>query len=654
MSLLKKIASVFGKKDAPKTQEATKQKNQTSSTKKKIETKPGQVEWRPGQKSQGGQPKKQRRNKPQGGGQGAKQGTQGVKPKNNAQGGAKQAPQGGAKPKSSGQGVKQGNKPAAAQGAKRPPRKKKPTADEPFVLTAEEQARMKEFRPEEEDRRIAYEKRLRQRRGYQAKSDKPPRDKMKKPRSGGEKHDRKPGGERKPKPQAVRPPVDDSPWDIAEFKVEPEEGKIRFHDLDLHPRLMRSIHALGWQYATPIQGEILPGTLKGKDMAGRAQTGTGKTAAFLISVINHCLKNPLEKHSVGAPRALIIAPTRELAMQIGEDSQGLNRFTGLRTVVLYGGMDYNKQQRDLEDGLVDIVVATPGRLLDFESKNVLKLRFAEIMVIDEADRMLDMGFIPDVRRIIYKTPAKEKRQTVLFSATLTDDVMRLAASWMVDPERIDIEPEKVAVDSVDQKVFIVTDDQKFTVLYNIIKMDKPDRIIVFTNRRDQAERLSEDLDRYGHKCEMLSGAVTQKKRMRILEDFKSGKVKIVVATDVAGRGIHVDGLSHVVNFNIPEQPDDYVHRIGRTGRAGSTGQSITFACEMESFELPKIEELLGMELKCNMPTEELLEELPPAPPRKPRQRSSQGGNRSGGRRPNGGHNRSGGQRRSGGNQGPRK
>jgi ATP-dependent RNA helicase RhlB len=231
--------------------------------------------------------------------------------------------------------------------------------------------------------------------------------------------------------------------------------------------------------------------------------------------------------------------------------------------------------------------------------------------------------------------------------------MKLAAAWMVDPERIDIEPDQVAVDSVDQKVFIVTDDQKFQLLYNIIRHDKPERIIVFTNRRDQAERLSEDLDRYGHKCEMLSGAVTQKKRMRILEDFKAGKVTVLVATDVAGRGIHVEGVSHVVNFNIPENPDDYVHRIGRTGRAGALGQSITFACEMESFELPKIEELLGQELKCSMPTEEMLEELPPAPPRKHRPRSISGPRQSGpGRRPHGGGHQ--GQRRgNGGGRPPR-
>ena len=446
-----------------------------------------------------------------------------------------------------------------------------------------------------------------------------------------------------------RPPVDESPWELSEFQVEPQEGKVRFHDLDLHPKLMRSIQALGWEYATPIQGEILPGTLKGKDMAGRAQTGTGKTAAFLISIINHCLNKSLPKHSMGCPRALIIAPTRELAIQIGKDADGLNRFTGLRTVVLFGGMDFTKQQRLIDEGLVDIIVATPGRLLDFENRKVVNLRFTEIMVIDEADRMLDMGFIPDVRRIIYKTPPKEKRQTVLFSATLTDDVMRLAAAWMIEPERIDVEPEQVATDTVEQKVFIVTDDQKFQLLYNIIKTDQPERIIIFTNRRDQAERLSDDLARYGHRNEMLSGAVNQNRRTRILEEFRAGKVKVLVATDVAGRGIHVDGISHVVNFNIPENPDDYVHRIGRTGRAGATGQSITFACEMESFELPKIEELIGMELKCTMPPENLFEELPDAPPRKPRARSGGGnyrdGNRSGGRSGGGNRGRSGPPRR---------
>ncbi|MBN2703018.1 MAG: DEAD/DEAH box helicase [Pontiellaceae bacterium] len=579
MSLLKKIASVFGKKDEPKQKEAPKTKKQSSSEKKRQAVKPHQEEWRPGSKPQ---PRKTE------------------------------------------------NRPKRSEGP-RPPRKPK-----------------QGDRPEGEGQRPQGERKPR-----------PMGDRKPRPQGDGEN---RPQGERKPrppKPAPQRPKVDETPWDPSEFNVEPQEGKIRFHDLELHPLLMRSIHALGWQYTTPIQGEILPGTLKGKDMAGRAQTGTGKTAAFLISIINHCLNNPLQKQGIANPRALIIAPTRELAMQIKKDADGLNQFTGLRTVVLYGGMDYNKQERELADGPVDIVVATPGRLLDFENKNVLRLHYVEIMVIDEADRMLDMGFIPDVRRIIYKTPPKEKRQTVLFSATLSDEVMRLAAAWMTDPVRIDIEPEQVAVNTVEQKVYIATDDQKFQLLYNIIKHDKPERIIVFTNRRDQAERLSEALDRYGHKCEMLSGAVTQKKRMRILEEFREGKVTVLVATDVAGRGIHVEGVSHVVNFNIPENPDDYVHRIGRTGRAGATGQSITFACEMESFELPKIEELLGVELKCSMPPEELLEDLPPAPPRKRRPRPEGEGGRprhQNGRRPShgGGNNRKGdGPRRGGGSRPPR-
>ena len=446
LSIMKKIASVFGKKDEPKQQEAPKQQKTSSSFKNKQRRKPQQEEWRPGS-------------------------------------GKKKTPQ----PQQRQQG----------QGGKGHPRKKQPQGDRQ-VLTDEEHR--KQFRPEEEDRRLASEKRRQSRakdgehRQNRERRPARPEERERKPRPEAERKPREPRPENQFKPlpkQGPQPRAEETPWDPAEFTIAPEEGKIRFHDLDLHPRLMRGIHALGWQYATPIQGEILPGTLKGKDMAGRAQTGTGKTAAFLISIINHCLNKPLEKQSTGHPRALIIAPTRELAMQIAQDSEELNRFTGLRTVVLYGGMDYNKQERDLDD-IVDIVVATPGRLIDFSSKGVVNLRFTEIMVIDEADRMLDMGFIPDVRRIIYKTPPKEKRQTVLFSATLSDEVMRLAAAWMVDPERIDIEPDQVAVDTVDQKVFIVTDKEKFPLLYNIIKNDNPDRIIVFANRRDQTERLTED------------------------------------------------------------------------------------------------------------------------------------------------------------------
>jgi ATP-dependent RNA helicase RhlB len=247
--------------------------------------------------------------------------------------------------------------------------------------------------------------------------------------------------------------------------------------------------------------------------------------------------------------------------------------------------------------------------------------------------MLDMGFIPDVRRIVYKTPPKEKRQTLLFSATLDDEVMRLAAAWMTDPGKIEIEPDHTATELVDQRVYIVTDDQKSALLYNILKKEVQDSsALIFTNRRDQAERLSDELFRFGFDCEMLSGAVAQNRRQRILASFKEGRTKIVVATDVAGRGIHVDDITHVINFNIPQRPDDYVHRIGRTGRAGKTGISVTFACEMESFELPAIEELLGEHLSCIQPEDDML--ILPEPIRKaPKRQPSSGPQGRGGSRP---------------------
>ena len=321
-------------------------------------------------------------------------------------------------------------------------------------------------------------------------------------------------------------------------------------------------------------------------------------------------------------------------MQIRDDAEKLSKYTPFKTIAIYGGIDYDKQRRMLEEP-VDIIVATPGRLIDFASQNVINLREVEVLVIDEADRMLDMGFIPDVRKIVYKTPPKENRQTLLFSATLDDEVMRLASAWMVDPGKIEIAQDNASTKLIDQQVYIVTDDQKFPLLYNILKKEVVEgTALIFTNRRDQAERLCDALYRYGIDSEMLSGAVAQNKRQRILSDFKDGRCKLVVATDVAGRGIHVDDITHVINFNIPSQPDDYVHRIGRTGRAGKKGISVTFACEMESFELPAIEELIGKRLSCIHPEPDML--LLPAPIRKAPYRESrppQGGNRGGSRPP---------------------
>lgn len=396
-------------------------------------------------------------------------------------------------------------------------------------------------------------------------------------------------------------------WDLSQFQVAEEPGKLRFHDLDLPLPLMHGIADLGFQYASPIQAQSLPHTLQGHDVVGKAQTGTGKTAAFLLTIIDDLLKNPIEEERfAGEPRALVIAPTRELVMQIADDAQALCKHTGLAVHTLVGGMDYSKQQKRLHENVADILVATPGRLLDFAGSRDVYLDQIEVLVIDEADRMLDMGFIPQVRRIVRQTPKKDHRQTLLFSATFTPEVMSLSEQWTHEPAIIEIEPERTAADTVDQKVYITSTEEKFALLYNTIKQDDVESIIVFANRRDQCRRLQEKLQRKGFSVGLLSGDVPQNKRVRTLEDFKSGKLKVLVATDVAGRGIHVDGISHVVNFTLPEEPEDYVHRIGRTGRAGSTGTSISFACEDDAFLLEPIQKLLGEKLTCELPPEELL------------------------------------------------
>ena len=396
-------------------------------------------------------------------------------------------------------------------------------------------------------------------------------------------------------------------WDLSQFHVEPEAGKVRFHDLQLPVQLMQGIADLGFNYASPIQAQSLPYTLAGNDVAGKAQTGTGKTAAFLIAIINDLMKNPLDEEPfAGEPRALVIAPTRELAMQIADDALGLARHTGLKIQTLVGGMDYEKQKKALHYETVDIVIATPGRLIDFAGNKDVYLDRVEVLVIDEADRMLDMGFIPQVRRIVRMTPHKDHRQTLLFSATFTDDVERLAEQWTHDATRIEIEPESLAAESVEQKVYIVESSQKFALLQSVLSSDEVESVIVFANRRDEVRRLHERLKKIGVAAGILSGEIAQNKRVRTLEDFKSGKLPVLVATDVAGRGIHVDGISHVVNYTLPEEPEDYVHRIGRTGRAGKTGISISFACEDDAFRLEPIEKLLGDKLNCEQPPRELL------------------------------------------------
>ncbi len=405
---------------------------------------------------------------------------------------------------------------------------------------------------------------------------------------------------------------DPTGWDAASYAVPAEEGKLRFSDLGLPTPVLHAIADLGFQYCTPIQQRVLRFTMAGHDSIGRAQTGTGKTAAFLLTILTDLLKNPPdEERYTGEPRALILAPTRELAMQIAKDAQALAKYTDLKIVTVLGGMDYDKQRKQLTEEFVDIVVATPGRLIDFAGKQDIYLDRVETLVIDEADRMLDMGFIPDVKRIVRMTPPKTSRQTLLFSATFTRDVINLAEQWTYNAIKVEIEPESVTTESVEQLVYITTTEDKYKLLYNLIVQNNLERVMVFANRRDQTRKLSEMLRDHRISSALLSGDVPQDKRVKTLENFRAGKIKVLVATDVAGRGIHVDGVSHVVNFTLPEQTDDYVHRIGRTGRAGTTGTSVSFACEDDAFMIPKIEEAIGRKLPSKYPEENLLAPIPP-------------------------------------------
>ena len=396
-----------------------------------------------------------------------------------------------------------------------------------------------------------------------------------------------------------------------EAPAKPEAPKVSFDTFDLQKPLRKAIDKLGFEHCTPIQAQSLVHTLQGHDVTGKAQTGTGKTAAFLITIINDLLSNPIkEKRYLAEPRALVVAPTRELAIQIASDADLLNKYSGLQTVTLVGGEDYQKQTRALDAKPVDIVVATPGRLLDFVSNGNLHLGMIELMVLDEADRMLDMGFIPQVRQIVARTPRKDCRQTLLFSATYTPEIVELSDRWAMNPIMVEVAPERVAADAVDQIVYLVTTADKYNLLFNLINEPSGERIMVFSNRRDQVRKLADNLHRNGISVGMLSGEVAQNQRIRTLDNFKDGKLRVLVATDVAGRGLHIDDVTHVINYTLPEEPEDYVHRIGRTGRAGAVGTSISFACEEDSFLLPDIEEQLGMKLECTHPDERLLERSP--------------------------------------------
>jgi len=423
----------------------------------------------------------------------------------------------------------------------------------------------------------------------------------------------RPGGEISSEELAARQAAH-AAWDPSSFVVEPMEGKKRFHDFNLPSEVMHGIADLGFRYCTEIQALSLEQALAGKNIAGKAQTGSGKTAAFLVAILTRYLRTPESRAKAGGtPRALVIAPTRELVIQICKDADAIGRYCGLRSLAVYGGMDYDRQKREVLDAPVDLLVATPGRLLDFTKSHVINLSSVDTLVIDEADRMLDMGFIPDVRRIMSYLPPKQKRATMLYSATLNDTVMRLALNWMEEPYKAEVASETNATDTVRQVVYIVRSADKFKVLYNHIALHPTARTIVFCNRKSTTEDVYSSLKVRGVSVDMLSGDVNQNKRLRVLDEFRDGEIKVVVATDVAGRGIDVKGLEYVINFDFPYEAEDYVHRIGRTGRAGSTGIAISFADEDESFAIPEIEEYIKEPLKCTMIQDDdpLLKALPP-------------------------------------------
>ena len=367
-----------------------------------------------------------------------------------------------------------------------------------------------------------------------------------------------------------------------------------FSELDLPDEINQGIENTGFKTCTPVQEAVIPRAIRGEDVAAQAQTGTGKTAAFLISLFTRMQRNPAIDLG-NSPQALIISPTRELADQIFHEAERLGKYTGFRLLAVYGGIDYQKQMDTLQRG-VDVLIGTPGRLIDYFKQHVYSLKKTRYLIIDEADRMFDMGFIEDLRFLVKKMPPYTKRQSMLFSATLSYRVMELAYEHMNLPEKISITPENVTVEKVEQVLYHVGKHEKVPLLLGILKKEAPTRVLVFVNTRRAADMVIERLNRNNWKSQAITGDIEQKKRLRILADFKEGTLPVLVATDVASRGIHVEGVSHVINFDLPQDAEDYVHRIGRTGRAGASGKAISLADEEYVYSLDDIEKFTGQKI----------------------------------------------------------
>jgi ATP-dependent RNA helicase RhlB len=377
---------------------------------------------------------------------------------------------------------------------------------------------------------------------------------------------------------------------------------MKFSELPLPEPLQNGLSDAGFVDCTPIQERTLPISLSGRDVAGQAQTGTGKTAAFLVTLFTRLLNSAPPQGN--QPRALILAPTRELVVQIEQDAQLLGSHCGLTIQAIYGGVDYMKQRDALREG-ADVVIGTPGRLIDYLKQKVYSLKQIEMLVIDEADRMFDMGFIADLRFILRRLPPFDKRQNLMFSATLNQRVMELAYEFMNMPEKVSVTPERMTAENVEQVIYHASRKEKFPLLLGLLRRDGMERTMIFINTKREGEYLHDRLNANGFPCRLISGDVDQKKRLRILEQFKSGELPILIATDVASRGLHIDGVTHVVNYDLPQDCEDYVHRIGRTARAGAQGKAISLADEDGALYLEAIEEYIKGKIPCEWAEDEL-------------------------------------------------
>jgi ATP-dependent RNA helicase RhlB len=428
---------------------------------------------------------------------------------------------------------------------------------------------------------------------------------------------------------------------------------LRFSDLTLSPGLQRGIAEAGFEYCTPIQSEALPLALDGQDTAGQAQTGTGKTAAYLVALFNRLETTQPPKGEPG-PRALILAPTRELAVQIHADAQVLGRYLPYKLGLAFGGTDYDKQRNELAAG-VDVLIGTPGRIIDFFKQRVFGLRRVQVLVLDEADRMFDLGFIKDIRFVLRRLPERSQRLNLLFSATLSYRVLELAYEHMNDPELVRIEPDKMTVDRVTQSIYFPSNEEKIPLLLTLLRDRDPSRTMIFVNTRREAERLRDQLNGNGIVAEALSGDVPQRKRLRMLKDFQAGKLPVLIGTDVASRGLHVPGVSHVFNYDLPQDPEDYVHRIGRTARAGAAGDAISFGCEAYVMSLPDIEAFIGRKIPvATFDHEALMKVAVHAPPQRRHAHGGDGGHGHRNRPPRGRRRGGGGGGGGGGGRGGRR